>query len=95
MDNDIFISPDLTKIDYKVKSLKEDFDLTDDGPLQDYLGTHFEQKDNSVELTQPYMIEIVLVIVGLDPNSDRVKLHNSPASSEKILDDNPDALPRQ
>ena len=53
------------------------------------------RKDCSIELTQPRMIKRVLVIVVLDPNSDRVKLYGSPTSSEKLLDYNPDALPRQ
>ena len=91
----IFIFPDLPKIYYEVKLLKEDFDLTDDCPLQDYLRTRLARKDTSIELTQPRTIERFLGIVRLDPNSNRVKLHNSPVLSKKLLNDEPDTLPRQ
>jgi hypothetical protein len=41
------------------------------------------------------MIERVLKIIGLNPNSTRTKLHNTPASDLKILDNDPHALPRE
>jgi hypothetical protein len=70
--------------------------LTDDGELEDYLGTRFTRKRNgSIELSQPKMIEQVLHIVGLDPDSTRTKLHDTPASDLKILDNDPNALPRE
>jgi hypothetical protein len=40
------------------------------------------------------MIERVLKIVNLDPDSTRIKLYYTPASDSKILDNDPDALPR-
>ena len=52
------------------------------------------RKDGSIELTQSRMIKRVLGIAGLDPNSDRVKVHEFPASSDKLLDKNIDILPR-
>ena len=33
---------DKALIDKEIKSLQRDYDLTDDGELQDYLGTRFE-----------------------------------------------------
>lgn len=39
VDDAILISPYSTLIQHKIASLKEEFDLTDDGPLKDYLGT--------------------------------------------------------
>jgi hypothetical protein len=63
--------------------------------LEAYLGTRFTRKlDGSIELSQPKMIECVLKIGGLDPDSTRIKLHDTPASDLKILDNDPDALPR-
>jgi hypothetical protein len=74
----------------EIKSLQLDFDLTDDGELEDYLGTRFTRKtDGSIELSQPKMIERVLEIVGLDPTSTRTKLHDTPTSDLKILDNDP------
>jgi hypothetical protein len=95
VDDAILISPYKSLITKEIKSLQEDYDLTDDGELEDYLGTRFvRHPGGAIELTQPKMIERVLRIVGLDPESSRVKLHDTPASDQKILDKDPDGLPR-
>jgi hypothetical protein len=95
VDDVILISPHKCLITNEIASLQRDYDLTDDGKLQDYLGTRFVRKtDGSIELSQPKMIERVLRIVGLDPNSTRTKLHDTPASDSKILNNDPNALPR-
>ena len=61
--------------------------LTDNGVLKDYLGTRFDRKpDGSIELTQPKMIECAIRAVGLDPDSVNVKLHDTPASDQQLLD---------
>ena len=39
-------------------------------------------------------MERVFDIVGLDPTSDNVKLYDTPASSECILDNGPNEKPR-
>ena len=86
VDDAVLISPDLSRIKACVQSLKEDFALTDDGPLHDYLGTRFiRSKDGSIELTQPRMIQRVLEYVGIDPTSESVKMHDTPAASDKVL----------
>jgi hypothetical protein len=33
--------------------------------------------------------------VGLDPNCDHIKLHDTPASEHKLLDNDPDGKPRR
>ena len=82
VDDACIISHDKTKIANEIKSLQQDFDLTDDGPLQDYIGTRFERHaDGSVSLTQPRMIDRVLKIVGLDSTDTHVKVHDTPATS--------------
>ena len=94
-DNVILISPDLSRIKACVQSLKEDFTLTDDGPLHDYLGTRFiRSKDGSIELTQPRMIQRVLEYVGIDPTSESVKMHDTPAASDKVLTRDTDGAER-
>ena len=86
VDDAVLISPDLSRIKACVRSLQADFALTDDGPLHDYLGTRFlRSRDGSIELTQPRMIQRVLEYVGIDPSSDNVKMHDTPAASDKIL----------
>ena len=53
VDDAILISPDKSKIDAEISSLQQDYVLTDDGELKDYLGTRFVQHDDgSLELTQ-------------------------------------------
>ena len=74
------LSPDKSKIASEIASLQRDYDLTDEGPLQDYLGTRFDRNsDGSVTLTQPRMIERVLSIVGLDSKDTTIKVHDTPA----------------
>ena len=95
VDDACFISPHEHKIDAEIKLLQQDYDLTDNGDLKDYIGTHFDRhKYGSVTLTQPRMMERVFDIVGLDPTSDKVKLHDIPASSGCILDNDPNDKPR-
>ena len=54
VDDAIIVSPKLNSILQEIKSLKRNFDLTDEGILKDYLGTRFERrKDGSIELTMP------------------------------------------
>ena len=65
VDDACLIFSSKTKIQREIHSLKQDYDLTDDGELQDYIGTRFERKtDGSVVLTQPRMIERLTAIVG-------------------------------
>lgn len=95
VDDAILISPENALIDKEIQSLKQSYALTDDGPLKDYLGTRFTRHDDgSLEMTQPKMIERALSIMGLDPNSKRTKMHDTPASHSKILDKDPDAFER-
>ena len=68
VDDACIISHDKRKIQSEILSLKKDYDLTDEGELQDYIGTRFERSsDGSVTLTQPRMIERLMAIVGLRP----------------------------
>ena len=41
--------------------------------------------DGSIKLTQPRMIRRVLEYVGLDSKSETVKMHDTPAASDRIL----------
>ena len=87
------ISYDKKKIQSEIFSLKKGYDLTDEGELQDYIGTHFERSsDGFVTLIQPRMIERLMVIVGLDSKDTHVKLHDTPANT--ILQDNTKAKTR-
>ena len=94
VDDACLISPSKIKIQQEISSLKQDYDLTDDGELQDYIGTRFQRHTNgSVTLSQPRMIERLLAIVGLDSKDSQIKLHDTPANV--ILQNNTDAKPRK
>ena len=96
LDDAILISPYKSLIQREISSLQNEFDLTDDGVLKDYLGTWFaRQSDGSIHLSQPKMIEQVLEIVGLNIESDCIKRHDTPASNTKILNKDPDGKPRK
>ena len=96
VDDAILISPYKSLIQREISSLQNEFDLTDDGVLKDYLGTRFvRQPDGSIHLSQPKMIERVLEIVGFDTETERIKRHDTPASNTKILDKDPDGKPRK
>lgn len=96
VDDAILISPYKSLIQKKIKSLQENYNLTDHVELKDYLGVRFEQrKYKPIKLSQPKMIERVLQIVGIDPNNPQTHFKNLPASAKKVLDNNPDVLPRK
>ena len=94
VDDACLVSPSNLKIKREIASLQQYYDLTDNGELQDYIGTRFKQHaDGSVTLSQPRMIERLLTIVGLDSKDSQVKLHNTPANI--VLQDNEDGKPRK
>lgn len=62
----VYISQHKHKFDAEMKSLQYDYDLTDDGDLKDYLGTHFgRHSDGFIVLAQPCMIGQIFDILGL------------------------------
>jgi len=86
VDDCIIIHPDTTKIDSIIHSLKLDFDLTDEGDIKDYLGVRINKnKDGSVEMIQPKMIERCLAIVGIPINDPTTTKHDTPSVANKIL----------
>ena len=95
IDDAMLVSKSNKRIDAEISSLKSSFNLTDEGPLKYYLGTRFDcYDDGSIKLTQPRMTERALKVVGLDVNDQHVKMHNSTASSKKLLDKDPNGKPR-
>ena len=90
-DDAAFFSPSAQAIDDEITSLKKAFDLTDEGELQDYLGTRFiRHTDGRMELQQQKSIDNCLRLMGMGEDKENVKIHDTPAESSKILhaDDN-------
>ena len=89
VDDAILVSPNKSEIASCIKSLQEEFSLTAEGPLQDYLGIRFDRKpDGTIELTQPQLIQHILSLVGLDPDCADIKVHDTPASTILQRDEN-------
>ena len=79
-DDDYILSTDKSKNLSEITYLQKDYDLTDEGPFQDYLGNQFDRnKYGSVTLTQPRMIDRVLSIVGLGSKDTAIKMHDTQA----------------
>ena len=73
-------------INCEITSLKQSFELTDEGELQDYLGTWLTMyPDGRIELQQKKMIDSCLDMLGMGPSSKNVKTDDTPAESSKIL----------
>ena len=54
VDNKYIITLSINLIKSEIISLQSDYDLTDDGELQDYLGTRFDRSmDGHITLNQP------------------------------------------
>ena len=82
VDDACIISPHEHKISQVIASLQNDFDLTNKGKLQDYLGTRFQShSDGSFTLTQPRLINRVFDIVGLDKDCN-VKHTRHPSNQD-------------
>ena len=65
VDDACLVSPSNTLIDHEIKSLQSDYDLTNDGELNDYLGTRFTKLDDgSVKLTMPRMLDRIFSLYG-------------------------------
>ena len=72
-------------------SPKQSFELTNEGELQDYLGTQLtKHPDSRIELQQKKMIDNSLDMLGMGPSSKNVKTHDTPDESSKILHANED-----
>ena len=94
VDDAIIISADKEKINSEIKSLQQDYVLTDDGELKDYLGTRFTRHpDGSIELSQPHMVNRILEMVGITSHSN-TKMHDTPALDSKLLDNDPEGAAR-
>ena len=73
-------------INHEIMSLKQSFELTNEGELQDYLGTRLtKHPDGQIKLQQKKMINNCLDMLGMGSLSKNVKTHYTPAESSKIL----------
>ena len=76
----------------KLQEGEEKFTFTDDDNLEKYLGVDVKRKkDGTIELTQPHLIERVLLQLGID---EKVNSHPTPAVKPLLYKDL-DGLPQK
>ena len=83
VDNTIFFANDDKIIDREITDLKKDFNLTEKGDVDAFLGIQLEEHDNgSTTMSQPGLIDQVCKDVGLDKTS---KLHDTPTLPQALF----------
>ena len=94
VDDAALFSPNSAALNREITSLKRSFELTDEGELQDYLGTRLtKHPDVRIKLQQKKMINKEML--GMGPASKNVKTHDTPAESSKILHTDEDGANRK
>ena len=97
VDDCILISRDSTVIDNVITALKKNFELTDDGTLQKYLGVEIvrndDPEDKSFEMIQPFLIERICKFVGLDPRMTNA--NKTTPATKPLLHKDADGAPRK
>ena len=84
-DDSILAGPEKYQIDKIIKEMKEvKLNITDEGNVEDFLGVNIEkQEDGSIKLTQPHLIDQIMVDLKMTDN--KVKIKDTPAQSSNIL----------
>ena len=78
VDDTIFFAKDEKVIDVMITDLQKDFDLTDEGDVEAFLGIKIEHHTNGdISMSQPGLIDSILNDVGLKHDS---KTKNTPAT---------------
>jgi hypothetical protein len=92
-DDVILCGPSSKDIDNIIASLKEGFDVTDKGEIDDYLGVKVTQPTkDTIKLRQPHLIQQILDKVGMLPQS---KTKDKAAPTSTILQWDLDGSPFQ
>ena len=92
VDDSIIISLNTKDIDAMIKELQVNYNVTDEGEIDDYLGVKIQcQENNLITLTQPHLIDSILKDVQLDlpnvttkpyPAATTVLLHKDPEGED-------------
>jgi hypothetical protein len=84
VDDGIFAGPDQEEIQGLIEELKEEFNITDEGDLTEYLGVLVEkQPDGRTKLSQPQLIKQILDDLWF---SKKTKWKPTPAPGGQILE---------
>ena len=79
VDDCLIFYKDKGVLDDHIKSLEDEFRLTDEGDLETFLGVNFIHDDaETLEINQPHLIERILEALSLN---DDAKMHDTPANN--------------
>jgi len=82
VDDTIFFAKNQEIIDDMISNLKKDFDLTDEGDVDAFLGVQFDYlEDGQIKMSQTGLIQQILKDVGIENDS---KCHDTPAVTEPL-----------
>ena len=88
VDNSIIISPKADDIDMMIKELQVNYNVTDEGELDNYLGVKIQRQSNdTITLTQPHLIKSILKDVHMDSPNTSTKPY--PAATTVLLHKDP------
>jgi histone deacetylase 1/2 len=94
VDDTILIDPDDTEINKVIQQLKDlQFNVTDEGQIEDYLGVRIQRLDNGqIQMSQPHLIQQILEDLNLEQSAHSqgssrytAKTQSIPAPSTVIL----------
>ena len=89
VDDSIIISPNSKDIESLIKELQVNYNVTDKGEIDDYLGVKIHRQENETyTLTQPHLIESILEDVQMNLPSTTTKPY--PAATTVLLHKDPD-----
>jgi Reverse transcriptase (RNA-dependent DNA polymerase)/GAG-pre-integrase domain len=91
-DDTIITGPDPNELDKIIKDISNEFDITSEPRMSDFLGVkiHRDEESKSVTLTQPQLIRSILGDLGLQEGSTP---RDTPALSSRILQKYDGSLP--
>ena len=92
-DDSILTGPTDEDLDQVIADMKAaKLDLTVEGDISDFLGVNIDRKpDGTIHLTQPHLIDSIMVCMRLQEDIGKVK--NIPAAASRILKAHKDSLP--
>jgi Reverse transcriptase (RNA-dependent DNA polymerase) len=83
VDDGIFVSPDDNQLAEELKVLQENFKVSVEGTLSDYVGVNIERtEDNKIHMSQPNIIRSILKELNF---TDDTKSQSTPAYSSTVL----------
>jgi hypothetical protein len=91
VDDGIFVGPDKSEIDGLIKGLEQEFNITDEGDLKEYLGVLVEKEPGGrLKLSQPQLISQILDALWFN---HRTNAKPTPAPGGQVLQRELDAEP--